>query len=176
MAICDEPLSLQRNLVALHWLCDGRKGRRFRLRCFVMGWEVTRLVLWAVPLALTGASLLHAQDFIALNDLKAKIWEAELAQRNFGAGARFCGELNGTNFYFQPRDRVLNLEDYHRSLDNLVSQGAFNIETRRPWNKQDADARWAQVQKQAATHQATCALIASLPSLQKKLKELQQQQ
>jgi hypothetical protein len=143
-------------------------------RVFVMGLELIRLVLWAVALALTFASPLRAQDVDALNDLKAQIWEAELAQRNFGTGVRFCSELNGTNFYFQPRDRVLDLEDYRRALDNLVSQGAFNIETRRPWNKQDADARWAQVQKQAATDQANCRLVASLPSLQKKLMDLQQ--
>ena len=131
-------------------------------------------ILWAVSLALTVASSLYAQD--ALNDLKAKIWEAELAQRNFAAGLPHCSELTGTNFYFQQRDRVLNLEDYRRSLDNLLMQGAFNSETRRPWNKQDAEARWAQVQKQAATDQANCAAVASLPSLRKQLKELQQRQ
>jgi hypothetical protein len=124
--------------------------------------------------ALTVAGSLHAQD--ALNELKAKIWEAELAQRNFAAGLPHCSELNGTNFYLQARDRVLNLEDYRRSLDNLLMQGAFNPETRRPWNKQDADARWAQVQKQAATDQANCAAVASLPALRKQLKELQQRQ
>jgi len=133
-----------------------------------------RSIFWAVLFALAVTGLLHAQDATALNDLKAKIWEAELAQRNFAAGLRHCSELNGTNFYFQPRDRVLDLHDYRRSLDNFVMQGAFNAETRRPWNKQDADARWAQVQKQATTDQANCAAVASLPSLQKKLKELQQ--
>jgi hypothetical protein len=130
--------------------------------------------LGVVPLALIVASALHAQD-AALEDLKVEIWKAELAQRNFAAGLRHCSELNGTNFYFDLRDRVLNLQDYRRSLDNFVMQGAFNPETKRSWNKQDADARWAQVQKQATTDQANCAAAASLPSLQKKLKELQQQ-
>jgi hypothetical protein len=138
-------------------------------------WEMIRSILWAAPLALAVTGLLHAQDATALNDLKAKIWEAELAQRNFAAGLRHCSELNGTNFYFDPRDRVLNLQDYHRSLDNFVIHGAFNPETKRPWNKQDADACWARVQKQAITDQANCATAARLPSLQKKLKELQQQ-
>ena len=55
-----------------------------------------------------------------------------------------------------------------------MAQGAYNPETRRPWNKQDADARWAQVQKQATTDQANCAAVASLPSLRQKLKELTQ--
>ena len=136
------------------------------------GWEMTRSILWGIPIALTLATSLHAQT--ELNDLKGKIWEAELAQRNFAAGLPHCGELNGTNFYFYQRDRVLNLQDYHRSLDNLVTQGAYNPETKRPWNKQDADARWAQVQKEAATDQANCAAVASLPSLRQKLEELQQ--
>jgi hypothetical protein len=92
------------------------------------------------------------------------------SQRNFAAGLPHCGELNGTNFYFSPQNRVVNLQDYRRSLDNLVTQGVF------PWNKQDADARWAQVQKQATTDQANCTAVASLPSLRQKLKGLQQRQ
>jgi hypothetical protein len=131
-----------------------------------------KLIALAMPPVLTAASSLYAQD--ALNELKAKIWEAEVAQRNFAAGLPHCSELNGTNFYFYQRNRVLNLQDYRRSLDNLVMQGAFNPETRRPWTKQDADARWAQVQKQAATDQANCAAAASLPGLRKELQELQQ--
>src|SRR6516165_7595620 len=121
-----------------------------------------RSILWGMPIALTLANLLHAQGLTDLNDLKAKIWEAELTQRNFAAGLPHCSELNGTNLYFQSRDCVLNLQDYRRSLDNLLMQGAFNPETRRPLNKQDADARWAQVQKQATTDQANCAAVASL--------------
>ena len=132
-----------------------------------------RAILWAIPLALTVAGSLYAQD--ALNELKAKIWDAEVAQRNFGAGVAHCSELNGTNFYFPSRNRVLNLQDYRRALDNLVMQGGFNPETRHPWTKQDADARWTQVQKDAVTHQANCAAVAGLPFLQKKLKELEQQ-
>ncbi len=130
-------------------------------------------ILWGMLIALILPSPLLAQDFTELNNLKAKIWEAEVAQRNFAAGLPHCSELNGTNFYFYPRDRVLNLEDYGRSLDNLVAEGAFNPETRRPWNRQDAAARWAQVQKEATTDQANCAAVASLPSLRQKLKELQ---
>jgi len=51
----------------------------------------------------------------------------------------------------------------------------YDSETRRPWTKQDADARWAQVMVQARADQANCALVASLPFLQKKLDEMQQQ-
>jgi hypothetical protein len=135
---------------------------------------MARTGLWAVLLVLTALTPLHAQSSEALNDVKAKVWEAQLVQRNFAAGLRHCNELNGTNFYFETRDRVLNLQDYRRSLDNLAAQGAYNPETRRPWSKQDADARWAQVQKDAVTHQANCAAVASLPFLEKKLKELEQ--
>ena len=120
-----------------------------------------RRAVWVVLFAVLTSTPLYAQNAQnadAINDLKAKILDARLAQRNFSAGLRHCSELNGTNFYFEQRDRVLNLQDYRRSLDNLVTQGAFNPETRRPWNKQDAEARWA---------------VASLPFLEKKLKELQ---
>ena len=136
---------------------------------------MARTGLWAVLLVLTASTPLHAQKSEALNDIKAKVWAAQLVQRNFAAGLRHCNELNGTNFYFETRDRVLNLQDYRRSLDNLAAQGAYNPETRRPWSKQDADARWAQVQKDAVTHQANCAAVASLPFLEKKMKELEQQ-
>ena len=118
----------------------------------------------------------QAQDLSELNELRAKIWEAEVAQGNFATGLHHCSELNGTKFYSYQRDRVPNLQDYLRSLDNLVAQGAYNPETRRSWNKQDADARWAQVQKQATTDQANCAAVASLPSLRQRLKELQERQ
>ena len=135
-----------------------------------------RVAFWAVLLALAVGHPVHAQNAETVSDIKAKIWEAELAQRNFARGLPHCNELNGTNFYFDARDRVLNLQDYRRSLDNLVTQGSFNIETRRPWNKQDADTRWAEVQKQAVADQASCTAVASLPFLRKKLKELEQQQ
>jgi hypothetical protein len=116
---------------------------------------------------------LHAQT-AAINDLKGKIFDAKMAQQVFAAGLKHCSELDGTNFYFQPRDRVLSLEEYHRSLANLATQGVFNPETKRPWTQEDANARWVQVQKQANSDKDTCALVASLPDLQKKLQELQQ--
>src|SRR6201987_3850287 len=123
---------------------------------------MARTGLWAVLLVLIALSPLQAQKSEGFNYIKAKVWESQLGQRNFAAGLRHCNELNGTNFYFETRDRVLNLQDYRRSLDNLAAQGGFNPETRRPWTKQDADARWAQVQKDAVTHQTNCAAVASL--------------
>ena len=60
-----------------------------------------RAGLWSLLLVLTASNPLHAQNSEALNDIKAKIWEAQLVQRNFAGGLRHCSELNGTNFYFE---------------------------------------------------------------------------
>src|SRR5579884_900040 len=97
----------------------------------------------------------------AVNAIKGKIFDAQMAQKLFAGGLKFCKELDGTNFYFQPRDRVLNLEEYHRSLDNLARERVFNPVTRRPWTVEDATARWQQVQQEAATDKANCDLVAS---------------
>jgi hypothetical protein len=140
---------------------------------FVTGAAV-RGVFAVASLAASLTAPARAQN-AAIDDLRGKIFDAKMAQQTFAGGLRHCNELNGANFYFQPRDRVLNLDEYHRSLDNLALQGVFNPETHRPWTQQDADTRWAQVQKQAVTDQATCALVAGLPDLQKKLQTLQQQ-
>jgi hypothetical protein len=135
---------------------------------------VLRLVLMAGFPALFISTSLHAQT-AAINDIKGKIFDAKMAQQTFSAGLRHCSELNGTNFYFQLRDRVINLEEFHHSLDSLAQQGVFNPETKRPWNQEDADARWDLVKREAASDVSTCALVASLPDLQKKLDDLQQQ-
>jgi hypothetical protein len=113
--------------------------------------------LAAAVLGLNFSSPLQAQT-AAINDIKGKIFDAKMAQQTFAAALPHCSELNGTNFYFQQRDRVLNLEEYHRSLDNLALQAVFNPATKRPWSQQDADARWQQVEKQALSDQANCAL------------------
>ncbi len=124
------------------------------------------LMVWSFPS--------HAQTTV-INDLKGKIFDARMAQQTFAGGLRHCSELDGANFYFAPRDRVLDLQDYHRSLDNLALQRAFNPETKRPWSEEDAEVRWNEAQKQAAADQANCALVASLPDLEKRLDELEKQ-
>ncbi len=98
-----------------------------------------------------------------------------MAQQTFAGGLKHCSELDGSNFYFQPRDRVLNLDEYHRSLESLAMQRVFNPATKKPWSTEDANARWNEVRKQALADKANCALVASLPELQKKLDELQRQ-
>ena len=42
-------------------------------------------------------------------------------------------------------------------------------------DQQDADARWEVIKKEAASDKETCALVASLPDLQKKLDDLERQ-
>ena len=131
-----------------------------------------RFVYAVITLGLIPAAHLHAQS-PTIDDLKGKIFDAGMAKQMFANGLKFCGELDGKNFYFAPRDRVLNLEDYHRSLDSLAREHVFNPETRRPWNEQDAANRWQQVQQQAISDKANCDLVASLPELQRELEELE---
>lgn len=135
---------------------------------------MTGTALAAIVLAFDFSAPVRAQN-AAIDDLKGKIFDANMAQQTFAGGLRHCSELDGTNFYFQPRDRVLNLEDYHRSLDSLALQRVFNPQTKHAWSQADADARWEQVRKQAVDDKANCALVASLPDLQKQLDDLQKQ-
>ena len=86
---------------------------------------------------------------------------------------KFCNELDGKHFYFQARDRVLDLEEYHRALENLAKERVFNPEKHRPWTERDAGELWDLVQKLAASDQASCQLVASLPALEKQLNELE---
>ena len=114
---------------------------------------MNRLVCCALALCLIPAASTRAQDKArqqAIDDLKGKIFDAHMAQKTFERGLKYCSELDGSHFYFLPRDRVLDLEEYHRSLDSLAKQGVFNPEKRRPWTEQDAAERWAQAEKQAA--------------------------
>jgi hypothetical protein len=134
---------------------------------------LNRLACAALALSLTPATPVCAQNQ-AINDLKGKIFDARMAKETFVNGLRHCAELDGHHFYFQPRDRVLDLDEYHRSLESLAHQGVFNPEKKRPWTEEDAAERWAQVKEQALKDQATCALVASLPDMEKQLAELEQ--
>lgn len=127
-----------------------------------------------IGLAALFATPLRAQD-AAIHDLKEKISAAKMVQQTFAAGLSHCRELDGTNFYFTDRDRVLNLMDYRRSLTNLALSGSFNSETNKPWTQKDADARWVKAQQEAAQDKSNCELVTSLPVLQHELQALQQQ-
>ena len=108
-----------------------------------------------------------------IDDLKGRIFDARMAKETFANGLKFCTELDGKHFYFLGRDRVVALEDYHRSLENLAKQQVFNPQTHKPWTEQDAAERWDFAQKQAAKDQADCQLVASLPALEKQLDDLE---
>jgi hypothetical protein len=71
----------------------------------------------AIAIAFNLSASSHAQND-AVNDLKGKIFEAKMVQQTFVNGLKHCSELDGKNFYLQPRDRVLKLDDFHRSLDS----------------------------------------------------------
>jgi hypothetical protein len=108
-----------------------------------------------------------------VNELKSKIFDAKIVEKTFAKGAPFCKELNGKNFYFETRNRVLNLDDYSKSLDNLVRDRAFNPEKKRPWNPEDAKVRMDVVHKMAAEDVVNCELIANRASYEKQLNDLQ---
>ena len=116
---------------------------------------------------------LHAQHNAAIDDLKGKIFDARRAQQTLGNGLKYCTDLNGKSFYYRLRNRILNLEEYFHSLENLVKAEAYNPDKHRPWSLQDAKERWEEVKKQAQADKEKCELVRSLPELEKRLEELQ---
>jgi hypothetical protein len=110
---------------------------------------------------------------LTVDQLKSKIFAAKIVEKTFTKGARFCKQLDGKNFYFETRDRVLNLDDYSKSLDNLVRNRAFNPEKKRPWNSEDAKARMEIVHKMAVEDRDNCELIANRANNEKQLNELE---
>jgi hypothetical protein len=129
-------------------------------------------VCGAIAVCLNPFSPAFAQSPI-LDEVKAKIFDAKTLKQTFAGGLKYCSDLNGSNFYFASRDRVLNLDDYHRSLENLAKQRAFNSETRRQWNDKDAADLWAIAQQQATSDKKNCELVASLPKLEKQLDDME---
>jgi hypothetical protein len=98
----------------------------------------------------------------AIDELKGRIFDARMAQQTF-SGFKYCKELDGKSFYFQLRNRVLNLEEYFRSLENLVKSQVFNPAKRRPWTLEDAKERWEEVKRQAQEYREKCELVRRLP-------------
>jgi hypothetical protein len=108
-----------------------------------------------------------------IDALKGKIFDARMASQTFVNGLKFCDELKGKGFYFQLRNRVLLLDDYFRSLENLVKAQAYNPQKKRPWSIQDAKERWEEVKKEAQADKEKCELVRSLPALEKQLEVLE---
>jgi len=132
-----------------------------------------RLVLGAIALASLPVSSVYAQN-PAIDDLKGKIFDARMAKEMLGTGSKYCSDLDGKSFYYRVRDRILNLEDFAHSLENLVKAEVFNPAKKRPWTMADAKERWEEVKKQAADDKQRCDLARSLPELEQRLQELQQ--
>ena len=86
---------------------------------------------------------------------------------------RYCNDLDGKHFYFETRDRVLDLDDYSKSLDNLVRDRAFNPEKKRPWNQRMPKSAWTWCRKMAVDDRANCELMANRASYEKQLNELE---
>jgi hypothetical protein len=133
---------------------------------------VKRILGGSIALCLIPLGVAQAEG-LTINEVKGRIFDAKMLQQTFANGLKFCNELNGSNFYFPPRDRVLDLDEYHRSLESLAKQQIFNPERRRPWTAEDAADRWEQVKRQAAKDKENCQLVASLPDLQKQLADLE---
>ena len=121
------------------------------------------IVCGAIAVCLNPFGPAFAQSPI-LDEVKAKILDAKMLKQTFAGGLKYCSDLNGSNFYFAPRDRVLNLDDYHRSLENLAKQQAFNSETRRQWNDKDAADLWAAAQQQATVTRRTASSWQACPN------------
>lgn len=135
---------------------------------------MVRILCGSIALCLIPLGVAQAQD-LTINEVKGRIFDAKMLQQTFVNGLKFCSELNGNNFYFPPRDRVLDLDEYHRSLENLAKQQIFNPERKRPWTEEDATDRWQQVKRQATKDKENCQLVASLPDLQKQLTDMEKQ-
>jgi hypothetical protein len=133
---------------------------------------VKRLAFGVCAMVLVPLSPLQAQN-PAIDDLKGKIFDAQMAQKMYADGLKHCSELNGKTFYQRLHNRILNLEEYLQSLDNLVKAEVFNPEKRRPWSAADAKERQDAVKKEAQEDKARCDLVQSLPELQKQLQELE---
>jgi hypothetical protein len=123
---------------------------------------------------LTGVAAEGSPQSREIDAIKAKMNDAHMTQQMFG-GAKYCNELDGASFYLRQSDRIVNLEEYSRSLENLVKAKAehHNQVKRRAWTPEDAKEREEEAKKQAQEDKRMCELILSLPKLEKRLQELQ---
>jgi hypothetical protein len=131
-----------------------------------------RLVSLSATALSCSLTIAHAQDS-TIDGLKGKIFDARMAQQTFAEGLKHCDELNGKRFYFQLRHRILDLEEYLRSLENLVKAQVYNPQRRHPWTSEDAKERYEEAKRQAEEDRQKCALVQSLPELEKQLEGLQ---
>jgi hypothetical protein len=117
--------------------------------------NLTRLACCTAAISAAAATAVYSQQ-AAIDDIKGKIFDARMAQQTFAEGLKHCNELDGKNVFQQLHNRILNLENYLHSLENLVKAQAFNPEKKRPWNTEDAKQRWEEVKRQAQEDREKC--------------------
>jgi len=139
----------------------------------VWGASMNRLVVMTgMAMLLAWSTGLHAEDaqrLAKINGIKVEITEAENIQKKYSSALKYCHLLDGKNFYLQNQDRVLNVEQYHKSLENLVKERVFNPQRKGPWTAADAEDRLKVVEKMADHDKYRCEVVAKLPALQKEL-------
>ena len=118
---------------------------------------MSRLVPVALMLLLICGSAARAEDPVPgdlrakIDDIKGKIFDARMAEKMFAGGLKYCADLDGRSFYYQIRNRILNLEEYFNSLESLAkAQASLNPATHRPWSFEDSlEDPMGEVKKQA---------------------------
>jgi len=146
-----------------------------------VGMTMTRIAagLMAVTLLLAWPAIAQVEDARAvakINLIKVEILEAENIQKKFASAMKHCGALDGKHFYIEAQDRVLDLDQFHKSLESMVKDQVFNPQKKRPWTEADAQERRDLVQKMAEHDKYRCDMVAKLPTLQKELVVLERQQ
>jgi hypothetical protein len=136
-----------------------------------------RLRLWlagtALALGFAPWTVAQAQS-PTLNELRGKVFDARMVQKMFANGLRFCNVLDGTNFYFAPQNRVLDLKEYHRSVESLA--GDAGLQSGDPAAVECGGCRSALTKGKTASiaRPRDLRVVASLPELEKRLEEMEE--
>jgi hypothetical protein len=140
-----------------------------RFRC---GFGV--IVLFAGWPMLSGAQEPGSREMreAEINLLKMEITRAEALEKRFAEELKHCNVLDGKNFYLENQHRVLSLEQFHQTLQNLVKEKALNARKNGPWTEEDAAERLKVVGKIAQQDKERCEAVAKLPATRKRLDEL----
>jgi hypothetical protein len=144
-----------------------------------VGMTMTRIAASVMAVALAWPPIVQAEDTRAvakINSIKVEILEAENIQKKFAGAMKHCGALDGKHFYIETQDRVLDLDQFHKSLESMVKEQVFNPQKKRPWTQADAQERLDLVQKMAEHDKYRCDMVAKLPTLQKELVVFERQQ
>jgi TPR repeat protein len=112
-----------------------------------------------------------SQAIHEIDEIKGKIVDARTVQQTF-SGLKYCTELNNTSFYSPLHDRIFNVEEYFRSLQNLVKVEHYDAAKHRALTLEDAKERLEKAKLKAQEDRHKCELVQSLPKLETRLQEL----